>query len=147
MAGRRVGSRSLTDRQSVVNVPPMLWGGVSRIDGERFDDIDRLQDLLDLRPTGETQQAFPAWTDERHGRVTLAGPNGAQNVDARDHRAVVVGCPANEGKDAAWRKRDNALLPIDDALLRNAAEADPVLDTLFDPSQFDMSEFIMHLLR
>lgn len=125
----------------------MLRGRVSGIEAERFDDVDRLQDLLDLRPAGETQKALSAGTNEGNGRVTLARPNGAQNIDARDDGAVVVGCPANEGKDAAWRERDNAPLLIDDGLPRNAAEADPVLDTLLDPSQLDMSEFIMHLLR
>ena len=147
MPAGRIGPGPLADRQAVVNVAPMLGRSFGRIDAERLDDIDRLQDLLDLRPAGETQQAFSAWAHEGHGRVTLAGPNGAQNVDPRDHSAVVVGCTTNDGKDAARREGDDASLPIDDAFVCNSTEADPVLDALLEEDQLDMSEFIMRLLR
>jgi len=147
MPARAVGPRPLADRQAVMNMPPMLGCGIDRIDAERFDDIDCLQDLLDLRPAGETQEALPAGTYEGNGRVTLPVPNGAQNIDARDDGAVVVGYPANESKDTGWRERDDAPLPIDDVLLCNSAEANPVLDALLDEGQLDMSESAIRLIQ
>jgi hypothetical protein len=39
--------------QAVMNMLPILWCSVSRIDAERFDGVDRLQDFLDLGPAGE----------------------------------------------------------------------------------------------
>src|SRR5262249_29322868 len=97
---------------------------------ERFDGVDRLYDLLDLRPAGQAQQALPARAHERHGRVVLARSDGAQDIDAGDDGAVVVRRPADERKDAARRERDATPLPIDHMLLGDAAEADPVLDAL-----------------
>ena len=147
MPAARVGPGLLADQQAVVNVPPMLGRGFSRIDAERLDDIDRLQDFLDLRPAGETQQAFSAWAHEGHGRVTLAGPNGAQDVDPRDHSAVVVGGTTNEGKDAARREGDNAPLAIETRSSAIRPKRIQFSDALLEEGQLDMSEFIMRLLR
>jgi hypothetical protein len=58
MSAARVRPRLLADRQTVVDVPPVLWRDVRRIDPERFDRVDCLQHLLDFRPTGEAQQAL-----------------------------------------------------------------------------------------
>ena len=52
MPAARVGSRLLADRQTVMDVMPMLRRGVSRIDTERLDGINRLEDFLDFRPAG-----------------------------------------------------------------------------------------------
>src|SRR5262249_62368527 len=101
MPGAGVGSGLLADRHSVVDVLPVVWRGVSRIDAERLDGVDCLKHLLDLRPPGHPQQTFAAGTHIRHGDVTLARRDGAQNVDAGYDRSVVVGGPADEGEDAA----------------------------------------------
>src|SRR5262245_45803238 len=58
----------------------------------------------------------------------------------RHEGAVVAGCPAYERKDAICVKRDDAMLSIDYVHHDDAAEADPVLDTLLEPCQLDMSE-------
>ena len=147
MPAGAVRPRPFANRQSVMDVPPVLGRGIGRIDAERFDDIDRVEDFLDFRPAGETQQALPAGTNKRHGRVALARTNGAQDVDPRNYRAVVVGCPTNEGEDASWPEGDDAALLINDAFLRNWAEADPVLDAFFDESQFNMRKFAVRLAR
>jgi hypothetical protein len=39
-----------------------------------------------------------------------------------------------------WRKRDNSALLIEDLFFGMAAKADPVLDALLQPQQFDMGE-------
>jgi hypothetical protein len=36
-----------------VNVVPIIRRGVDRIDAERVDNIDHLQDTFDLRPAGQ----------------------------------------------------------------------------------------------
>ena len=104
MPAARVGPRLLADEEAVVNVPPMLRRGIRGIDAECLDEIDRLQDFLDFRPTGDVQETFPARDDVGHGRVALAWSDGAQDVDAREDGSVVIGGPANESEDAAESK-------------------------------------------
>src|SRR5712691_920011 len=140
MAAVRVGSQPLADGQAVMDLPPVVGRSVRGIDPKRLDGVDRLQHLLDLRPTGKVKQAFSARSHVGHGRVARAGSHGAQDVDARDDGAVVVGSPADKRKDAAWRERDEAPLAVEDVLLCGATEADPVLDALLDPHELDMSE-------
>src|SRR5215467_14052816 len=140
MAAARVGPRLFADRETVVDVPPVLRRGVRGIDPERVDDVDRLQDLLDLWPSGHAQQTLPAGAHEGHGRVPFARSNGPQDIDAGDDGAVVVRGPADEREDAARREGHDTPLSIDHMLLDDAAEADPVLDALLEPCQLDMSE-------
>ena len=82
MPAAGVGSRLLADKEAVVNVPPMLWRGIRRVDAECLDEIDRLQHFLDFRPAGDVQQTFPARENMGHCRVALAWSDGAQDVDA-----------------------------------------------------------------
>src|SRR5215467_2021231 len=140
MAAARVGPRLFADRKTVVDMPPVLRCGVRRIDPERIDRVDRLQHLLDLRPSGLAQQALPAGTHERHGQIAFTRSNGPQDVDAGDDGPVVVRGPADEREDAARREGHDAPLSIDHMLFDDAAEADPVLDALLEPCQLDMSE-------
>jgi len=55
--------------------------------------------------------------------------------------AVVVRGPAEECEDATGGKRDDTTLMVDHVLLGDPAEAEPVLEALLDPHQFDMGEF------
>jgi hypothetical protein len=79
----------------------MLRRGVGRIDAERLDGIDGLQDFLDLRPAGKAQQDFSARAHIRDGRIALSRSYCSQDVDARSNGAIVIGRPADEGEDAA----------------------------------------------
>ena len=54
--------------------------------------------------------------------------------------SVVVPSPADEGKDAPGRERDDAPLAVDDMSFDDPAEADSVLGALPDPQEFDMRE-------
>src|SRR5450432_2969558 len=141
MPALRVGSRLLADGQSVVDVPPMVGRGIGRIDAERLDGVDCLKHLLDFRPAGNAQQNLTAGAHIRHGRVSLAGPNRAKDVDTRHDGSEVIRRPADECEDAARRERDLAALAGDYALLCNSAEADPVLDAPLHPHELDMREF------
>src|SRR5205823_5538876 len=86
--------------------------------------------LLDLRPAGSPQQDIGARAHKRNRCAGLAGPDGTQDVDARRDRAVVVGRPAYQGKDAAGSKGQDTPTTIEDLLRCDAAEADPMLDLL-----------------
>src|SRR5260370_29682126 len=141
MPGVRVGSRLLADGQAIVDVLPVVGCGIGWIDAERLDGVDRLQHLLDLRPPGNAQKSLPTGAHIRHRRVALAGRDRAQDVDARYDGSIVVRGPADEGDDAARHKRDDAPLTIDDVLLGDPTEADPVLDAVLDPHELDMREF------
>ncbi len=140
MPGVRVGSRLLADGHAIVDVLPVLRRGIGRIDAERLDGIDGLQHPLDFRPPGNAQQAFAAGTHIRHGDVALARRDCAQDIDARFDASVVVPGPADEGEDAP-RLRYDAPLAVDDMLIDDPTEADPVLDLLPDPQELDMREF------
>ena len=60
MPGLSVGSRPLAHGHAIVDMLPVLWSGIDRIDAERLDGIDGLQHLLDLGPSGNLQQTFAA---------------------------------------------------------------------------------------
>lgn len=113
MPQRRVPTRRLVARPTVLNVPPMIWCNVSGIDAERVDRVDVLQHPLDLRPAERQQQNGRSWTDEGQGRARLASLHGLQNVDPRQHRAVVVRRPADKCKDAAGSQRDHPAIVIE----------------------------------
>src|SRR5438093_314815 len=140
MSAVRIGSRPFADEKTIIDVPPVLGRGVRRIDSECLNTVDRLKNLLDLRPPTEAKQNLPARKHKWHGRVAFSWLNGAQDVDTRHDGAVVVGCPAHERKDAVCCERDHTMLSIDHALLDGAAETDPVLDALLEPCQLDMRE-------
>ena len=138
MPGLSVGSRPLADRHTIVDMLPVLWGSIGRIDAERLDRIDGLQHPLDLGPPGNLQQTFASRAYIRHGDVALARRDGAQDIDARYGGSVLVPSPANEGEDAACLKGNDAPLAVDDMLIDASTEADSVLDLLPDPQQLDM---------
>jgi hypothetical protein len=113
---------------------------VGGIDPAGFHRVDRLQNLIDLRPAIDPQQNVAARTDEWQRRVGFSRRNCAYDVDARDDRAEVVRRPAHEGEDAARREADDPTPAIEDLLLGDLSEANPVLDALLEPSQLDMRE-------
>src|SRR5271170_4063329 len=76
-----------------------------------------------------------------NGDVAFAGCCRAQDVDPRQHGAVVVGGPAHEGEDAARRERNDTQVAVDHVFLVGPAEPDPVFDALLDPHELDMGEF------
>src|SRR5882672_3006707 len=136
-----IGSRPLADGQAIVDMLPVLWGGIGRIEAERLDSIDGLQHLLDLGPPGNLQQTFPAGAHIGHGDVSFAGRDRAQDVDARYRGSVLVPSPADEGEDAACLKGNDPPLAVDDMFIDASTEADSVLHLLSDPQELDMREF------
>ena len=48
MAGLGVRSGPLADRHTIVDMLPVLGGGIGRIDAERLDSVDRLQHSFDF---------------------------------------------------------------------------------------------------
>src|SRR6266436_8554719 len=141
MPSPRVGSWPLANGHAIVDMLPVLWGGIRRIDAESLDGVDGLQHLLDLGPPGDLQQTFAARAYVRHGDVALARRDGTQDIDARDRGSVVVPSPPDEAEDAARLKGNDAPLAVDDMLIDASTEADSVLDPLSDPQEFDMGEF------
>jgi hypothetical protein len=123
-----VGARALPSRNPVMEMAPVGRRHILRLDAERFDRVDRFQHTLDLGPTGNPEQDLAARAYARDRRDRLSRCGSTQNVDTRDDRAMVICCPADERKDASRRKRNNAPPAVDDALLGEAAEANPALD-------------------
>src|SRR6478735_1222391 len=96
--------------QAVMNMLPILWCSVSRIDAERF----------------------AAWTHIRDSLVTFAWSHRSHNVDAGDGRAVVVGGPADESEDASRDERNDAPVAVENRFLSDPAEPNPVLNALLE---------------
>ena len=72
MLRERIRSRLLAGGQAVVDVPPMVGRGVSRIDPAGFDGVDRPQNVVDLGPAIDAQKNLAAGTYERQGREGFA---------------------------------------------------------------------------
>lgn len=104
MARLRIQARVFIDGQAVMNVMPMIRRDISRIDAEHLNGIDHLQQALDLRPAGQTQQNLSARCHIRDGRTALSRSDCAQDVDPRNDCPKVAGRPSDEGKDAAGCK-------------------------------------------
>ena len=110
---------------------------IGRIDAVALDRVDVLKHALDAWPAIGPQQNLAARTHERKRLERLAASDRAHDVDARDDRAVVIGGPADEGKDAVRREADDAAVAIEDLLIALAAEPDPMLDLPLSPGQID----------
>src|SRR5262245_30928323 len=121
------------DRQSVVNVMPMVGRGVGWINAKRIDGIDQLQHPLDRGPAGQSQQAFTSRRDPGNGRITLTWRYGAQDIDPRQNGSKVIGRPTDEGKDAARCKRQDTTIAVKNLLRHVSAKPNSVFDALFEP--------------
>ncbi len=140
MARTCVYPRGFIDRQTVVDVVPIVVRGVGRVDAERLDGVDQLQHPFDLGPTRQPQQDVATGPHVGHGRAALAGRDSPQDIDPRDDRAEVIRGPAHEREYVARRKRQDTPPFIENLLLGGVAEADPVLDALLEPQKFDMGK-------
>ncbi len=147
MTGSGVWSRCFVDRQSVVNVVPMVGCNIGGIDAEHLDGIDQLQDPFDFRPAGQSQQALSAGLDPGYRRIALPRRGRAQDIDAREYRSKVVGCPADESEDAAGSERQDASIAVQHFLQHGTAKPNAILDALFEPQEFDRREAARGLSR
>lgn len=105
-----------------MDVLPVIWCGVGRIDAQRLHRVDRLQHALDLGPGVHAQQDLSTWPYERQRLIAFAGGDRADDIDARDDGAEVVGRPTDEGEDAAGGEADDAAVTIENLLPGVTAE-------------------------
>ena len=106
-----------------MDVLPIVRGGVSRVDAERLDGINNLQDAFDLRPAGESQKDIAAGPHVGNGCAGLPERDSPDDVDARDDGAVVARHPAHERECVARYQRLDTPSPIEDLLLGSMAKA------------------------
>ena len=132
-----VAARLQACRQPVVNVAPIVRRGVGRVDAVRFDLVGELKGPFDLGPAGLAQQTVAAGRHMRHGRIGLASAGHAQDVDPAFRRTEIICLPADEGEDGAGIESDGAAATALDRCPHDPAEANPVLDLLLDPDEFD----------
>jgi hypothetical protein len=107
-----------------VDATPTSGGGVSRIDAERFNNVDRLQDLVDLGPVANC--AAESYRQAAHSArsAALARLHRMQNVDARKDGTVTVRGRAEDGEHGAGRERCVSPVAVEDVLIRGSAAAD-----------------------
>src|SRR5690606_22563402 len=146
MTLRGVGTRRFACVYPVGDVPPMIGIDLGRIDTYGLDPVDMAKDSLDLRPAFDLQQDFAAWTDEGQRLIGLARRNRAQDVEARNDRAVVVRRPADERKHRAGMEEYNTPVAIEDLLTSRMAESDPVFGLAFHPGQVRAGQIALMVL-
>src|ERR1700730_1470427 len=90
--------------------------------------------------THDPRRSFAAGSNARNGRIALAFPNAAQDIDPRKDGAGIIRGPTNEGKNAAGFKRYELASAVENGLFRDWVEADSVLDAILDTHELDMGE-------
>ena len=123
-----------------MDMAPIVRRSFGGVDVERFDRVDQKQHLLDARPAARLQQDFTTGPHRGQRLIAVACANGAQDVDARNDGAKAIRCPADEGEDSPGGEAEDAAPSVKDLLVDRMAEADPVLDLLLAPNQFDLGE-------
>ena len=113
-------------------------------DADGLDRVNRFERRLHLRPALLAQQDLASGAHVGNAGERFAGVDRAKDVDARDHRAEVVGRPPHEGEQAPRREREHASATVQDVLFGMAAEADPALDPPLDPEQLHLGERAGH---
>ena len=124
MTFRRVGSRGLAGEEPVMDMAPVVRAGVRRIDAgaSRTASIACSTCSTFGQPESRRRLSAPGRTNG-HRRIALAWAHGAQDVDARDGRAIVVGGPADVGEDRARREAEDAAATIEDLLSRGVGRS------------------------
>src|SRR5260370_877985 len=111
MPGLSVGSRPLADRHAIVDVLPVLWGGIGRIDAERLDGWMACSPFSPLgQPEICSRLSPPGRT---YGTVTYRSPGAtARRMSMRDrvvpysfpaHRTNAKMLPASKETTRHWR--------------------------------------------
>ncbi len=142
MALHRVGARRLAGDKAVVNVPPMIGRDLGRIDISGLDHVDELEHALHLRPPSTRSRVSPPGVTV--GIVWQVSPRLTQR--RMSSRESTVPCSFAAQRTSAnvepGRKKSTRRRRSRDLFVRLASEADPVLDLLLDPDQFDLGEII-----
>jgi hypothetical protein len=123
-----------------MDMAPIVRRSFGGIDVERFDRVDQKQHAFDVRPAARLQQDFTTGSHRGKRLIAFARADRAQDVDARDDGAKAIRCPADEGEDSPGGEAEDAAPSVEDLFVDRMAEADPVLDLLLAPNQFDLSE-------
>jgi hypothetical protein len=61
-----------------------------------------------------------------------------QDIDAAEGQSKIVGWPADKAEQVSRIQYEDEALPVDDHFGSAAAKANPVLDAVFEPVQFDV---------
>ena len=114
MALGGVRTRRFACVHPVGDMPPVIGIDLGGIDANGLDPVDMAKDGLNLRPAFDLQQDFAARTDEGQRLIGFARRNRAQDVEARNDRAVVVRRPADEREHRTRTERNDAPVAVDD---------------------------------
>ena len=131
----------MPDGQSAVDMAPMIRRGVAR--HRRRSPPRHRSPAARARPSASHRRA--AGSRRRGGRRAASDrvrrAATARTISMRETTVPKsLDGPAHEGEDAAGSEADDAPATVEDFLFDVVAEADPVLDPLLDPGQFDMGE-------
>lgn len=135
-----IGPWFLSGSDAVMDMPPVIGGDRTGIEAEALNLVDRLKNVLHLRPARHVEQQVAAGPDKGHGLERCAQFHGAHDGEAGDDRAVIVGGPADEAVGAAGRETQQAAVFVEHAVGDRPAKPDPVFDALFDEGQFDRGQ-------
>jgi hypothetical protein len=140
-----IDARLNSGSDPIVDVPPMVGINIGGGDPQCFNRVNDLKDTLNFRPALGCQQNVTTGTHKWQRLESLTSIDGAHDVDTRKDGAVVIRCPAHEGKDRIWRERNNAPTAVKDLLLCSLSKANPVFNLLLDPGHFHVGEIVFAL--
>ena len=113
MAIGRVGTGRDASDDTVMDVAPVISWHVARIDTLGLNRVDVFEHLGDLRPARDLEDVVSAGAHEWKCLEQFAATDSAHDINTRQHRAVVVGGPSNEGKDTVWCETDDAAMAVE----------------------------------
>ena len=120
---KSAGGVALRVRTPAVNVTPIIGADFLRGEAKRLNGVDRSERELDLPPAKGPEQDLSARLDAKDRGARLSVIAGAENVDAGNTRAMLIGRPAHEAEYGAGREADDAPPAIDSLVRDRGSEA------------------------
>src|SRR5260370_28290093 len=108
------------------------------IDAAGLDIRNDVECALHSRPAIEAQQDLTTRCHAGYCRNYLTSIARAQNVETRQHRAVVIRFPTHKGEDLAGGEGDDAPTPVENALAVLSAKPQPVRDPTLLEDEHDL---------
>src|SRR5260370_4063202 len=113
-------------------------------DAAGLDIRNDVECALHSRPAIEAQQDLTTRCHAGYCRNYLTSIARAQNVETRQHRAVVIRFPTHKGEDLAGGEGDDTPTPVEDALAVLGAKPQPVLDPALVEDEYDFGHGRRH---
>jgi mono/diheme cytochrome c family protein len=124
---KAIVARSEASAQAVVEMAVVIGRDVSRIDAKLLNTCEMRKHPFDLRPAPDVEQDVAAGAHEWQRCTGCASCHGADNMDGRLGRAIIIGLPADEREERALTEAQDASFAVDNLFRTLLTKADPAL--------------------